>query len=45
MLEKCENLAKDFHIFSTKSNSVYDNVVGIYLTSSCLNYVVRLMVL
>ena len=25
--------AKDSHIFPTKNNSVFDNVVGIYLTS------------
>ena len=40
LLEKCENLlhifptsAKDSHIFPTKNNSVFDNLVGIYLTS------------
>ena len=31
LFEKCEN-AKDSHIFKTKNNSVFDNVVGIYLT-------------
>ena len=25
--------AKDSHIFPTKNNSVFDNIVGIYLTS------------
>ena len=29
LLEKCEN---DSHIFPTKNNSVFDNVVSIYLT-------------
>ena len=35
LLEKCENLLKDSHIlfFPTKNNSVFDNLVGIYLTS------------
>ena len=37
--------AKDSHIFPTKNNSVFDNVVGIYLTSLCLNDVVRLTML
>ena len=34
LLEKCENLlqCKDSHIFPTKNNSVFDNVVGL-LTS------------
>ena len=36
--------AKDSHIFPTK-NSVFDNVVGIYLTRLPLNNVVRLMML
>ena len=47
LLEKCENLcnAKDSHIFPTKNNSVFDNVVGIYLTRCPLNDVVRLTVL
>ena len=30
LLEKCD--AKDSHIFPTKNNSVFDNVVSIYLT-------------
>ena len=33
--------AKDFHILSTKNNSVFAYVVGIYLTS-CLNDDVKL---
>ena len=37
--------AKDSHIFPTKNNSAFDNLVGIYLTSLCLNDVVRLTVL
>ena len=40
-----ESLAKDSHIFSTKSNSVLDYVVGIYLTSWRLNNVVKLTML
>ena len=35
--------AKDSHIFSTKNNGVFDNVVGIHLMSLRLNDVVRLM--
>ena len=38
-------MAKDFHIFPTKNNSGFDNVVGIYLTSGPLNDVVRLTML
>ena len=30
VLIKCENPAKDSHIFSTKNNSVFANVVSIY---------------
>ena len=34
--------ANDSYIFPTKNNSLFDNVVGIYLTSCCLYDVVRL---
>ena len=37
--------AKDSYIFPTKNNSVFDNLVGIYLTSWRLNDVVRLTIL
>ena len=37
--------AKDSHIFPTKNNSVFDNLVGTYLTSRRLNDVVRLTML
>ena len=37
--------AKDSHIFPTKNNSVFDTVVGIYLTELRLNDVVRLTIL
>ena len=37
--------AKDSHIFSTKDNGVFDNVVSIYLMSGRLNDVVRLTML
>ena len=37
-------IAKDFHIFSTKNNSVFYNVVGEDLTNWRLNDVVRLMI-
>ena len=37
--------AKDSHIFPTKNNWVFDNVVGIYLTRWPLNDVVRLTML
>ena len=41
LLKKCENplhcIAKDSHIFSTKNNSVFAFVVGIYLMSRGLN--------
>ena len=40
LLTKCD--AKDSHIFSTKINSVFDYVVGIYLTSLGLNDDVKL---
>ena len=46
LLEKCENLQQcknSFAHFSIKNNSVLDNVVKIYLTSSGLNKVVRPM--
>ena len=35
LLEKCENLlqCKIFSHFPTKSNSVFDNILGIYLMS------------
>ena len=35
LLEKCEKIliVKDSHIFSTKNNSAFDNVVGISLMS------------
>ena len=35
LLKKCEIFCnvKDSHIFPTKNNSIFDNVVGIYLTS------------
>ena len=42
LLEKCENL---LHIFPTKNNSVFDNIVSIYLTSWRLNNVVKLTML
>ena len=38
-------IAKDSHIFTTKNNSVFDNVVGIYLTRWPLNDIVRLTML
>ena len=34
-----------FFVETTKNNSVFDNVVGIYLTSSHLNDIVRLTML
>ena len=37
--------AKDSHIFPTKNDSVFDNVVSISLTSRRLNNVVRLTIL
>ena len=37
--------AKDSHIFPTKKNCVFDNVVGIYLTSRRLKDVVGLTIL
>ena len=40
-----ESFAKDSHIFSTKNNSVFDNVVSIYFTNCRLNDVVKLMIL
>ena len=39
LLKKCENpcMAKDSHIFSTKNNSVFAYVVGIYFSCWGLN--------
>ena len=37
--------AKDSHIFPTKNNNVFDNLVGVYLTSGRLNDDVRLTML
>ena len=45
LLKKCERIlcnAKDSHIFSTKNNSVFANVVSIYLTTRGLNHDVKL---
>ena len=40
-----ESNAKDSHIFPTKNNSVFENLVYIYLTSWRLNNFVRLTIL
>ena len=42
LLTKCENPLQASHIFSTKINSVFAYVVGIYLTSLGLNDDVKL---
>ena len=49
LLKKCENplqcSAKDSHIFSTKSNSVFVTLADICLTNLCLNDIVKLTML